>query len=134
MNISMIRADHLTFSYAGAQPVFEDVGFVIVTEWKLALVGRNGRGKTTLLQLLAGRYAYSGNIHASVRFSYFPCEIQDGSCLTREVLQTIAPFAQEWEMLRELSWLALDEEVLDRPFDTLSQGGADQGAAGSAVS
>ena len=25
-------------------------------------------------------------------------------------------------MLRELSWLALDEEVLDRPFDTLSQG------------
>ena len=76
--MSMIRADHLTFSYAGAQPVFEDVGFVIVTEWKLALVGRNGRGKTTLLQLLAGRYAYSGNIHASVRFSYFPCEIQDG--------------------------------------------------------
>lgn len=75
--MSMIRADHLTFSYAGAQPVFEDVGFVIVTEWKLALVGRNGRGKTTLLQLLAGRYAYSGNIHASVRFSYFPCEIQD---------------------------------------------------------
>ena len=120
--MSMIRADHLTFSYAGAQPVFEDVGFVIDTEWKLALVGRNGRGKTTLLQLLAGRYAYSGNIHASVRFSYFPCEIQEGSCLTREVLQTIAPFAQEWEMLRELSWLALDEEVLDRPFDTLSQG------------
>lgn len=120
--MSMIRADHLTFSYAGAQPVFEDVGFVIDTEWKLALVGRNGRGKTTLLQLLAGRYAYSGNIHASIRFSYFPCEIQDGSCLTREVLQTIAPFAQEWEMLRELSWLALDEEVLDRPFDTLSQG------------
>lgn len=120
--MSMIRADHLTFSYAGAQPVFEDVGFVIDTEWKLALVGRNGRGKTTLLQLLAGRYAYSGNIHASVRFSYFPCEIQDGSCPTREVLQTIAPFAQEWEMLRELSWLALDEEVLDRPFDTLSQG------------
>ena len=60
--MSMIRADHLTFSYAGAQPVFEDVGFVIDTEWKLALVGRNGRGKTTLLQLLAGRYAYSGNI------------------------------------------------------------------------
>ena len=31
--MSMIRADHLTFSYAGAQPVFEDVGFVIDTEW-----------------------------------------------------------------------------------------------------
>ena len=50
--MSMIRAEHLTFSYGGDVPVFADVSFVIDTEWKLALVGRNGSGKTQFLCLL----------------------------------------------------------------------------------
>ena len=35
-------------------------------------MGRNGRGKTTLLNLLLGKYEYTGKILSSVQFDYFP--------------------------------------------------------------
>ena len=48
--MSMIRAEHLTFSYPESYDnIFEDACFQIDTDWKLGFVGRNGRGKTTLL-------------------------------------------------------------------------------------
>ena len=50
--MSMIRAENLTFAYpASYDNIFEDVNFQIDTNWKLGLIGRNGRGKTTLLRL-----------------------------------------------------------------------------------
>ncbi len=120
--MSMIRAEHLTFSYGGDVPVFADVSFVIDTEWKLALVGRNGSGKTTLLKLLCGQESYAGSIDAPAHFVRFPCVIDDPRLPVKALLEAIAPAAQEWEVLRELSKLALDEEVLKRSYDTLSQG------------
>ena len=46
--MSMIQANGLTFSYPGSpDPVFQDAAFQIDTSWRLGLVGRNGRGKTT---------------------------------------------------------------------------------------
>ena len=46
--MSMIQADRLTFSYPGSpDPVFQEACFQIDTDWRLGLVGRNGRGKTT---------------------------------------------------------------------------------------
>ncbi len=50
--MSMIKAEHLTFSYPGSfDTIFEDVSFTIDTDWKLGFVGRNGRGKTTFLNM-----------------------------------------------------------------------------------
>ena len=51
--MSMIKVEHLTFSYpSSCDNIFEDVSFLIDTDWKLGFVGRNGRGKTTFLNLL----------------------------------------------------------------------------------
>ena len=48
--MSRIQLEHLNFTYEGSHtPVFEDLNLSIDTGWKLGLVGRNGRGKTTLL-------------------------------------------------------------------------------------
>lgn len=48
-----IKITGLTFGYEGSRDnVFEDVSFTIDTDWKLGLIGRNGKGKTTLLRLL----------------------------------------------------------------------------------
>ena len=121
--MSMIRVEHLTFSYPSSYDnIFEDVTFQIDTDWKLGFVGRNGRGKTTFLRLLQGEYAYSGKIHSPVRFDYFPYPVSDKSALTGDVLRTVCPQAEEWELLRELSYLAVDAEALFRPFETLSNG------------
>ena len=121
--MSMIRAENLTFAYPGSYDnVFENVSFQLDTDWKLGFVGRNGRGKTTFLNLLLGNYEYSGKIHSSVKFDYFPYPVADPARMTYEILSEIAPAAEDWELLRELSLLDVDAEALYRPFRTLSNG------------
>ncbi len=121
--MSMIKVEDLTFSYPGSfDDVFEDCSFQIDTDWKLGFVGRNGKGKTTFLRLLMGEYEYSGKIISSVPFQYFPYPVEDAGQDTLEVLGGICPAAQEWEFLREFSYLELPPELLWRPFGTLSGG------------
>ncbi len=71
--MAMIDVVNLSFSYEGSfEEVFKNVSFRIDTDWKLGFVGRNGRGKTTFLNLLMGKYKYQGRISSSVKFVYFP--------------------------------------------------------------
>ena len=74
--MSQISVSNMTFCYEGSfDNIFEKVSFLIDTDWKLGFVGRNGKGKTTFLNLLLGNYEYEGNISASVAFDYFPYQI-----------------------------------------------------------
>lgn len=121
--MSMIRVQSLTFSYPSSHDtIFENVNFQIDTDWKLGFIGRNGRGKTTLLNLLLGRYEYHGKIQSSVQFDYFPYPVNDKSRFTADILAEVCPLAEEWELLRELSYLEVREDVLWRPYFTLSNG------------
>ena len=121
--MSMIKIENLTFSYpTNYDNIFENVNFQIDTDWKLGLVGRNGRGKTTLLNLLLGKYEYSGKIYSSVQFDYYPYPVMDKSKFTNEIFFEIAPASEEWELMRELSYLDMEADVLYRPFETLSNG------------
>ena len=121
--MSMIKIENLSFSYpSSGDPVFENLNVQIDTDWKLGFVGRNGRGKTTFLNLLLGAYEYSGRIIGTVPFDYFPYPVPDKSRFTGEILGEVCPQAQEWELVRELSLLGMESGVLWRPFDTLSGG------------
>ena len=65
--MSLIQVSNLTFAYDGSyENIFENASFHIDTNWRLGFTGRNGRGKTTFLNLLLGKYEYQGNISASV--------------------------------------------------------------------
>ena len=71
--MAQIQVTDLTFSYDGnADDVLKNVTFRIDTDWKLGLIGRNGKGKTTLLNLFMGKYDYRGSIESSTCFDYFP--------------------------------------------------------------
>ena len=121
--MSMIKVEDLTFSYPSSYDlIFDRVSFQIDTDWKLGFVGRNGRGKTTFLNLLLGKYEYRGKISSNVRFDYFPYPIIDKERQTADILQEICPDAKEWEIRRELSYLDVEMEVLWRTFETLSNG------------
>lgn len=121
--MALIQVDDLTFSYPGSfDTIFDHVSFQIDTNWKLGFVGRNGRGKTTFLMLLMGRYAYEGSIRTSVIFDYFPYPVKHPEALTKDVLREVCPEAEDWEILRELHSLEVDEAALHRPFVTLSHG------------
>lgn len=121
--MAQINISNLTFSYDGSYDnIFEDVSFQIDTEWRLGFVGRNGRGKTTFLNLLLGKYDYAGTINADIDFLYFPFEVEDKSVLTIDIAEGINCDLELWELQKELSLLEVDPEVLYRPFETLSNG------------
>lgn len=121
--MSLIKLKNLTFSYDnGGAPVFDHVSLSFDTNWKLGMIGRNGRGKTTLLKLLHGDYTYQGEISASVTFTYFPYPIAEPERLAVQIAEEAAPEAEQWQIIRELSLLQTDSEILWRPFDTLSKG------------
>lgn len=126
--MSYIQVTDLTFAYEGSYDnIFENVSFRLDTDWKLGLIGRNGRGKTTFLKLLMGQYEYSGTISADMEFVYFPYEVEHKDWLTMDVLRELCPLCEDWEIIKEVSRIEIGEEELWRPFDTLSDG--EQGKA-----
>ncbi|SFL58943.1 lincosamide and streptogramin A transport system ATP-binding/permease protein [Paenibacillus sp. 1_12] len=121
--MSLINVTNLTFAYDGSYDnIFENVSFQIDTDWKLGFTGRNGRGKTTFFNLLLGKYEYSGHISANVSFEYFPFHVENKENNTLDVINDIFPDYVQWKLLRELSLLKVSEDVLYRPFESLSNG------------
>ena len=122
--MSLIQIEHLYFTYdGGSEPVFEDLDLQLETDWKLGLVGRNGRGKTTLLRLLEGGLEYRGQI----RTGAWPAA---GSPAPSGRRRSRCPrcCGISHRRQRSGSWSGscpcwgLDEEVLERTFSTLSGG------------
>ena len=121
--MSQITVSNLTFQYDGSYDnIFENVSFQIDTDWRLGLVGRNGRGKTTFLNLLRGEYEFGGRISTDTEFFYFPFTVQNVSAPAIEAVLETIPDAQEWQLLREAAKLDIGDDVLYRPFNTLSNG------------
>ena len=145
--MSQINVSNLTFCYEGSfDNIFENVSFTIDTDWRLGFIGRNGKGKTTFLNILMGRQSrmagaetasgslhgiraaesceYQGHISASAIFDYFPYQITEA-----QLKQCCAEFAEQlkagcelWRMICELEKLHLEADVLYRPFGMLSHG------------
>ena len=53
---NQISFDHVCFSYEPNKPILKDVTFTVKKGEKIALVGRSGAGKTTLISLIPRFY------------------------------------------------------------------------------
>lgn len=123
--MSQISVSDLTFCYDGSfDNVFENVTFSIDTNWRLGFIGRNGKGKTTLLKLFMGKHSYRGSVSASVKFEYFPYPLTDKQMelSASEFISDIKSDCEEWQVICELSQLNEEAGILYRPFNTLSHG------------
>ena len=123
--MAQIKVSNLTFAYEGSfDNIFEDVSFSVDTNWKLGFIGRNGKGKTTFLNLLLGKYEYSGSISNNVKFDYFPYKVdeKDFDKNAEELIEIWKPEIEMWQVFIELAEIKMDAECLYRPFKTLSQG------------
>ena len=70
---SFFGAEHLSFGYGGTQ-IIRDLSFEIKQNDRVGIIGKNGKGKTTLLKLLAGKLQpQSGvvNAHPAVKIGFF---------------------------------------------------------------
>lgn len=123
--MAQIKINNVTFGYEGSYDnIFENLSFSVDTDWRLGFIGRNGKGKTTFLNLLLGRYKYQGSIHTSTAFDYFPYPVEerDGDKTADELMELWKPGIESWRVLCELPALGVDAELLYRPFRTLSFG------------
>jgi len=69
----MIEVANLSYKHPGGVSLLEGVSFKVPDGYKVALVGANGTGKTTLLRLIAGEdRATSGQVRADGRIAYMP--------------------------------------------------------------
>ncbi len=105
----IINISDLTFGYDGSEAVlFDDVTITLDTSWKLALAGRNGRGKTTFFKLLSGDLPYKGSITGVPETVIFPMnELPDN---------------EVWKVRKELNLMDADPDIIYRPLETLSGG------------
>lgn len=95
--MSTIILKDMTFYYDEFfKDVFTDVNLNLDTDWRLGLVGRNGRGKTTLLKLLNGDLEPSkGQIIKPIATEYFPYNYKRSNTKTLDVVkENIGPYQQ----------------------------------------
>jgi len=81
------EARNITFSYNGKQPyLFSQLGFAVEDRDRICIVGQNGKGKTTLLKVLAGELSpLEGDIrnHPQAKTGYY--EQANTACLNNKL-------------------------------------------------
>lgn len=69
----IMQAKNLSFGYKEDEPLFQNLSFTLETKKCLAIIGKNGKGKSTLLNTLAGVLTPQGEItfHPSTAIAHF---------------------------------------------------------------
>ena len=114
--MSTIVCRELSFGYDGSERnVFTSLDLVIDTGRRSALVGRNGRGKTTLLRLVHGELTPDrGRIERAVVTRRFPCMPSSPAISAFEVAKDAAGPFRRWEAEIDRLLDVGDEDALER--------------------
>ena len=129
--IEMFRCEKLGFSYDGVKKVFSDIEFNVSRGDKVALIGYNGLGKTTLMRLMAGtRQPTEGK--AVIGHNVVP------GYLSQEFAETIPPDVSVYRVAKnawdahgggpekifrnQLGAFGFDENDVEKPSGVLSGG------------
>jgi ATP-binding cassette subfamily F protein 3 len=70
----VLNAQDITFGYDNTKPLIKDFSIIIHPGDRIAIIGKNGKGKTTLLKLLAERLKLNSGIlqyNPNVKMGYF---------------------------------------------------------------
>ena len=129
--IEMFRCEDLTFSYDGVKNILYDVSFNITRGDKVALIGYNGLGKTTLMRIIAGTRQPTGG-KAVLGHNVVP------GYLSQEFAETIPPDVSvyrnaknawdahgggpEKQFRNQLGAFGFDENDIEKPAGVLSGG------------
>lgn len=92
----VIEAEGITKNY-GEKRVLNDIDLLVERDSKIAFVGQNGQGKSTLAKIIVGEIEYSGklNLGHNVQIGYFAQNQADYLDGTKTVLDTMIDAANE---------------------------------------
>ena len=119
----MISIDGLTVEF-GVKPLFKDVSFVINERDRIALVGKNGAGKSTMLKILCGMQKPTSGVVSvpnDTTIGYLPqvMKLSDDTTVKEETRKAFADKTKIEERLKKM-----EQEMADRT-DYESEGYAD---------
>ena len=102
----MISVEGLKVEF-GIKPLFQDASFVINDRDRIALVGKNGAGKTTMLRILCGKQKPTAGVVAipnETTIGYLPqiMLVEDHTTVRSEVLKAFANTTRMKEHLDQL--------------------------------
>ena len=108
-----IEFRNVSFNYEGSsKKIFEDLSFKIKAGEKIALVGNNGAGKTTIVKLLCGLYPpVSGEVLVNGK------RLWDGSMSVKQYMKTISVLFQDtnpFALSIAMNVASCDEQFMDR--------------------
>ena len=124
----LIALDNASVGYAPGQPVLQRLGLTLDMDDRIALLGENGNGKTTLLRLLMGELpSMTGAVrHSSkMRVGYFAQEQADAFDpvrTAREELLLRMPDAMETKLRSHLGRFGFTQDRADVKVGSLSGG------------
>ena len=103
----MISIDNLKVEF-GVKPLFDNVSFVINDKDRIALVGKNGAGKSTMLKIICGlQKSTSGNVAIpnDTTIGYLPqvMNLQDNTTVREEVKKAFADISKMKERVDKLN-------------------------------
>ena len=109
----MISIDGLTVEF-GVKPLFKDVSFVINERDRIALVGKNGAGKSTMLKILCGMQKPTSGVVSvpnDTTIGYLPqvMKLSDDTTVKEETRKAFADKAKIEERLKKM-----EQEMAER--------------------
>lgn len=121
--IMLISTTHLT-KYNAVKCILDDVSFTIEDTDKIALIGINGTGKSTLLKILANQEDYQGTINRkkALTISYLPQnpDFKDHLSVIDQVYEIVDKTVPDYEVKAILNKLGIIH--YDQPIKELSGG------------
>lgn len=118
----------ISFAYPGAPPLFKDLSFQLRNGDKCAIVGYNGRGKTTLLRLIAGALdpqkgerRYGHNVVVGYQ-SQDLAETLPPDSTPLAIIKRAAPDASHGHILSLLGSFGFSHDMTSMPSQNLSGG------------
>src|SRR5690606_36165049 len=102
----------------GAEPVLSNIKLEVKTKEKIAIVGKNGVGKSTLLKIIAGEIPYdSGDLvipkHVTIGYLAQQTQIHSVKTIWEEMMSVFEPLKKLENELRDLERKMADNHLLE---------------------
>lgn len=127
--IEMFRCENIAFSYDGVKNVFSDISLRITRGEKVALIGYNGLGKTTLMRIIAGTKTPTNgvaklghNVVVGYLSQEFAETIAPDLSVYRNAKNAIVGNVNEKVFRNQLGAFGFDENDIEKPASVLSGG------------
>lgn len=122
----VIEAEHVTKKY-GDKTILKDINLLVERGSKIAFVGQNGQGKSTLIKALVNEFQYEGQIKLghNVQVGYFAqnqAEYLDGEVTLLETMESAASDSNRMKVRDMLGAFLFRGDDVEKKVKVLSGG------------